>query len=127
MPIITKLHEFLLIFSTRISNELGAGKPEGARVSVIALMLLTAIDAVVVSASLFASRNVFGYIFSNEKEVVDYVTIMAPLVCLSIIMDSIQGVLSGDQRVILFPESSSDLRKKLNRCSRTFILVYCIR
>ncbi|PIN00432.1 putative membrane protein, predicted efflux pump [Handroanthus impetiginosus] len=84
--------------STRISNELGAGKPQAARVSVIALMLLAAIDAIIVSTSLFISRNVFGYIFSNEKEVVDYVTDMAPLVCLSIIMDSLQGTLSGVAR-----------------------------
>ncbi|KAI3467030.1 hypothetical protein Pfo_023693 [Paulownia fortunei] len=84
--------------STRVSNELGAGKPQGARVSVIALMLLAVIDAIVVSMSVFASRNVFGYIFSNEKEVVDYVTNMAPLVCLSVIMDSLQGALSGVAR-----------------------------
>ncbi|GFQ05096.1 mate efflux family protein 5 [Phtheirospermum japonicum] len=84
--------------STRISNKLGAGKPEGARVSVIALMILAAVDAIVASAGLFASRHVFGYIFSNEKEVVDYVTKMAPLVCLSVIMDTIQGVLSGVAR-----------------------------
>ncbi|GER44449.1 MATE efflux family protein [Striga asiatica] len=84
--------------STRISNELGAGRPEGARLSVIALMLLAAIDAIVASASLFASRHVFGYIFSNEAEVVEYVTNLAPLICLSVIMDSIQGPLSGVAR-----------------------------
>ncbi|KAL3830837.1 hypothetical protein ACJIZ3_019639 [Penstemon smallii] len=84
--------------STRISNELGAGKPQGARVAVIAVMLLAAINAVIISTSLFASRNVFGYVFSNEKEVVDYVKIMAPLVCLSVIIDSIQGALSGVAR-----------------------------
>ena len=38
----------------------------------------------------------FGYIYSNEKEVVDYVTVMAPLVCVSVILDSIQGVLIGN-------------------------------
>ncbi|CAA0824479.1 MATE efflux family protein [Striga hermonthica] len=84
--------------STRISNELGAGRPEGARLSVIALMLLAAIDAIVASASLFASRHVFGYIFSNEAEVVEYVANLAPLICLSVIMDSIQGPLSGVAR-----------------------------
>ncbi|EYU26990.1 hypothetical protein MIMGU_mgv1a008759mg [Erythranthe guttata] len=93
-----QLETSVLSVCTRISNQLGAGKPEGARLSLIALMLLAAIDAIVISASVFASRNVFGYIFSNEKEVVDYVTIMAPLVCLSIIIDSIQGVLSGVAR-----------------------------
>ncbi|KAI3453084.1 hypothetical protein Pfo_009747 [Paulownia fortunei] len=84
--------------STRISNELGAGNPQGARVCVIALMLLAAIDAIIVTMSLLASRKVFGYIFSNEKEVVDYVTNMAPLVCLSVILDCIQGTLSGVAR-----------------------------
>ncbi|KAL2546115.1 MATE efflux family protein [Forsythia ovata] len=84
--------------STRISNELGAGNPQGARVSVISLMLIAAVEAITVSTILFISRNVFGYIFSNEKEVVDYVTNMAPLVCLSVILDCIQGTLSGVAR-----------------------------
>ncbi|TYI36968.1 hypothetical protein ES332_A03G179300v1 [Gossypium tomentosum] len=34
----------------------------------------------------------------NEKEVVDYVTTMAPLVCASVVLDSLQGVLSGIAR-----------------------------
>ncbi|KAL0430201.1 UNVERIFIED_CONTAM: protein DETOXIFICATION 12 [Sesamum radiatum] len=84
--------------STRISNELGAGRPEEARTSVTSLMLIAAIDAIIVSTGVFASQNVFGYIFSNEKEVVDYVTKMAPLVCLSVIVDSLQGALSGVAR-----------------------------
>ncbi|KAJ6318354.1 hypothetical protein OIU76_013818 [Salix suchowensis] len=56
--------------STRIANELGAGNPRAARFAV----------------------------YAQRKEVVDYVTTMAPLVCLSIIMDSLQGVLSGVAR-----------------------------
>ncbi|KAH9681366.1 protein DETOXIFICATION 12 [Citrus sinensis] len=44
------------------------------------------------------SRRVFGYVFSNEGQVVDCVTTMAPLVCLSVIMDSLQGVFSGVAR-----------------------------
>ncbi|XP_028117581.1 protein DETOXIFICATION 12-like, partial [Camellia sinensis] len=83
---------------TRVSNELGAGNPQGARVAVFAVMLLAVAETTVVSATLFACRRIFGYTFSNEKEVVDYVTAMAPLVCLSVIMDSIQGVLSGVAR-----------------------------
>nr|AFK44016.1 unknown [Lotus japonicus] len=61
-------------------------------------MSLAAIETSIVSASLFACRHVFGYIFSNEKEVVDFVTVMAPLVCLSVILDSVQGVLAGIAR-----------------------------
>ncbi|KAK7357716.1 hypothetical protein VNO80_17011 [Phaseolus coccineus] len=84
--------------STRVSNELGAGNPHAARVAVLAAMSLAVIETSVVSAALFACRHVFGYIFSNEKEVIDYVTFMAPLVCISVILDSIQGVLTGIAR-----------------------------
>ncbi|KAK1552077.1 hypothetical protein Q3G72_009929 [Acer saccharum] len=80
--------------STRVSNELGAGNPNMARVAVYAVMLLAFVVAIIVSSILFVSRHVFGYIFSNEKEVVDYVTTMAPLVCFSVIIDSFQGVLA---------------------------------
>lgn len=84
--------------STRVSNQLGAGNPQGARVSAISVMLIAATETILVSAAVFASRNVFGYIFSNEKEVVDYVANMAPLLCLSVITDSLQGTLSGVAR-----------------------------
>ncbi|XP_052200270.1 protein DETOXIFICATION 12-like isoform X1 [Diospyros lotus] len=84
--------------STRISNELGAGYPQRARVAVFAVLFLAVAEATVVITTLFATRRVFGYTFSSEKEVVDYVTDMAPLVCLSVMMDSLQGVLSGVAR-----------------------------
>ncbi|KAL0296674.1 UNVERIFIED_CONTAM: protein DETOXIFICATION 12 [Sesamum radiatum] len=84
--------------STRISNELGAGRPERARASVIASTLLAIINATVVGMSLFVSRRVFGYVFSNENEIVDYVTDMAPLICLSVVIDNIQGALLGVAR-----------------------------
>ncbi|KAJ7943067.1 Protein DETOXIFICATION [Quillaja saponaria] len=84
--------------STRVSNELGAGNPSAARVVVFAVMFMAVMETTVVSAILFTIRNVYGYTFSNEKEVVDYVTVMAPLLCLSVIVDSLQGVLSGIAR-----------------------------
>ncbi|KAI3516703.1 hypothetical protein L1887_15670 [Cichorium endivia] len=84
--------------STRVSNELGAGNPKGARVAVKAIMLLAVVETTIVSSTVLASRHVFGYIFTNEKEVVDYVTKMVPLLCLNIIMDSLQGTLSGVAR-----------------------------
>ncbi|CAK9156922.1 unnamed protein product [Ilex paraguariensis] len=84
--------------STRVSNELGAGNPRGARVAVFAVVLLAVIETAIVNTILFASRHVFGYTFSNDKEVVDYVTAMAPLLCLSVTLDSLLGVLSGVAR-----------------------------
>ncbi|XP_039017905.1 protein DETOXIFICATION 12-like [Hibiscus syriacus] len=84
--------------STRVSNELGAGRPQAAHVAVYAGMVLAVLETLIVSGSLFASRQVFGYVYSSEKEVVDYVTTMAPLVCVSVILDSLQGVLIGVAR-----------------------------
>ncbi|XP_057508007.1 protein DETOXIFICATION 12-like [Actinidia eriantha] len=84
--------------STRVSNELGAGNPQGARLAVVVVLCLAVVDAVIVSTTLFATRRVFGYTFSSEKEVVNYVEAMAPLACLSVVLDSLQGVLSGVAR-----------------------------
>lgn len=84
--------------STRVSNELGAGNPKGAQLSAFAVMFIAVAQMVIVNVTIFSSRNIFGYLFSSDKEVVDYVTDMAPLVCLSIIMDSLQGTLSGVAR-----------------------------
>ncbi|XP_011021309.1 PREDICTED: MATE efflux family protein 5-like isoform X1 [Populus euphratica] len=81
--------------STRVSNELGAGNPETARGVVYVSLILSATEAVIVSTALFFCRHIFGYAFSNDKGVVDYVAELAPLLCLSIIMDSFQIVLSG--------------------------------
>jgi MATE family multidrug resistance protein len=71
------------------------GNPQGARVAVFAVLFLAMAETSIVSTSILASCRVFGYTYSNEKDVVDYVTTMAPLVSLSIILDNIQGVLSG--------------------------------
>ncbi|XLT37691.1 hypothetical protein HN873_068983 [Arachis hypogaea] len=61
-------------------------------------MSLAVIETSIVSATLFSCRHIYGYVFSNEEEVVDYVTVMAPLVCVSVILDSLQGVLAGIAR-----------------------------
>ncbi|XP_031253258.1 protein DETOXIFICATION 14-like [Pistacia vera] len=80
--------------STRVSNELGAGNPGAARLAVYVVMILAVSEAVIVSITLFFCRYVLGYAYTNDKEVVDYVIELAPLLCLSVIMDSMQAVLS---------------------------------
>lgn len=78
-----------------MSNELGAGKPEAARLAVWAAVFLAGTEAVIVSVTLFSCRYVLGYAYTSDKQVVDYIAAMAPLICLSIFMDSLQAVLSG--------------------------------
>nr|GMC67853.1 protein DETOXIFICATION 14-like [Ipomoea batatas] len=81
--------------STRVSNELGAGNTEAARIAVLAVLVLTLSEAVLANTALLCSSRVLGFAFSNEKEVVDYIRGMVPFVCLLVLTDCIQGVLSG--------------------------------
>ncbi|XVF71555.1 hypothetical protein PTKIN_Ptkin12aG0047500 [Pterospermum kingtungense] len=84
--------------STRVSNELGAGNPKAARLSVIVAMVIAAIEPIIVAIALFSCRHIFGYLFSNEKQVVNYLAQMTPLLCISLLVDSLQAVLSGVAR-----------------------------
>nr|DAD31936.1 TPA_asm: hypothetical protein HUJ06_010787 [Nelumbo nucifera] len=84
--------------STRVSNELGAGNPQAARTAVCAVMFLSLTETTILSTSLYAGRYIWSYAYSNEKEVVNYVKGMAPLISMSVVMDSLQGVLSGVAR-----------------------------
>ncbi|KAI3869288.1 hypothetical protein MKX03_010504 [Papaver bracteatum] len=89
---------FEIMIFTRVSNELGAGRPQAARLAVFTVMIIEGTEIVVVSSTLFVCRHIVGYAYSNAKEVVDYVTAMVPLICLSTILDGLQGVISGIAR-----------------------------
>ncbi|KAE8691984.1 MATE efflux family protein 8 [Hibiscus syriacus] len=84
--------------STRVSNELGAGNQRSARFAAFTALTIAVLESVTVSAALVSSRHVFGYVFSNDKEVVSYVTDRAPLLAASVILDTLQAVLSGIAR-----------------------------
>ena len=58
-------------------------------------MFIAVTEAIVVSMIIFFIRDIFGYAFSNEEEVIAYVRKIAPLISISVVMDSLQGVLSG--------------------------------
>lgn len=89
------MKKLIFFHSTRISNELGAGNPNAVQAAVVAAMILAVVEAISVSTILFCCRSVLGFAFSSEKEVVDYVAEIAPLLSLSVIMDSLLVVLSG--------------------------------
>ncbi|XP_061944606.1 protein DETOXIFICATION 14-like [Populus nigra] len=100
---ITYLHYFIpygfgATASTRVSNELGAGNPQAAKTAVWAIMVIAITEAIIITTTLFFCRHIMGYAFSSEKEIVNYVADMAPFICLSVIMDCLQSVLSGKRR-----------------------------
>ncbi|KAI4352162.1 hypothetical protein L6164_006440 [Bauhinia variegata] len=81
--------------STRVSNELGAGRPQAARGAVHAVVVIGITEAIVVCSAMFCFRHTLGYAFSDEKEVVDYVADIIPLLCLSVGVDSVLVILCG--------------------------------
>ncbi|CAI0556449.1 unnamed protein product [Linum tenue] len=102
---ITYLHYFIpygfgATVSTRVSNELGAGNPRAAKMAVGAILVLAIIELVVVIVPLVLWRRFLGYAFSSDKEIVKKVADMVPFICASVVMDTLQTVLSGVVRGI---------------------------
>jgi MATE family multidrug resistance protein len=58
-------------------------------------MTVAVSEAILVSSTIFATRHILGYLFSNEQDVVDYVTDMVPLISINVIVDSLHGTLAG--------------------------------
>uniref|UniRef100_A0A7N0TBD0 Multidrug and toxic compound extrusion protein n=1 Tax=Kalanchoe fedtschenkoi TaxID=63787 RepID=A0A7N0TBD0_KALFE len=81
--------------STRVSNELGAGRSHTARVAVRVVLLMVVAEGVIVGSVLILIRNAWGYAYSNDMEVVRYVSTMLLLVAVSHSIDGVQCVLSG--------------------------------
>ncbi|OIW07383.1 hypothetical protein TanjilG_10218 [Lupinus angustifolius] len=99
----TTLHYFIpyavgASASTRVSNEIGAGNPKAAQGTVRVVVIIGMAEAVIVSTFFYCCRHILGYAYSNDKEVVDYVAEMVPLLCVSVSADSIIGALSGIAR-----------------------------
>ncbi|XP_057952474.1 protein DETOXIFICATION 16-like isoform X1 [Malania oleifera] len=84
--------------STRVSNELGAGKPRSARLAVQVVLFLAVTEGLLLSITAIAVQNVWGYLYTNEEEVVRYLASIMPVLAASNFMDGIQGVLSGTAR-----------------------------
>ncbi|CAK7349646.1 unnamed protein product [Dovyalis caffra] len=84
--------------STRVSNELGAGRPYVARLAVCVAIAIAVTEGILLAIVLISIRNVWGYAFSNEIQVVKYVAVILPLVATSSFLDGLQCVLSGNAR-----------------------------
>ncbi|KAL6007395.1 hypothetical protein ACLOJK_032892 [Asimina triloba] len=82
--------------AVRVSNELGAGHPQAARLAVLAVVAMVVIVGVVVGSVMLLVRGILGYAYSNEAEMVKYVSIMMPVLATSNFFDGMQSVLVAD-------------------------------
>ncbi|KAF2317168.1 hypothetical protein GH714_013486 [Hevea brasiliensis] len=93
-----KLETSVLSISTRVSNELGAGRPQAASLAVCVVTFLVAAEGILVAFILILGHRIWGYVYSNEERVVKYVGEMLILIAASHFFDGIQSVLSGTAR-----------------------------
>ncbi|GAA0175714.1 transporter [Lithospermum erythrorhizon] len=84
--------------SIRVSNELGAGNPERARMIVVAVIFLAVAETTISVILLFCFRHILGFAFSDSDEVVNYLSHLMPFICLLLLTDCFQAVLSGVAR-----------------------------
>ena len=95
MPSFTINSIMCTICSTRVSNELGAGNAQAAKRAVYVVMSMSAFQATIVGTVLVALRFHWGWMYSSETEVVQYVGTIIPFLACIFLFDGIQGVLSG--------------------------------
>ncbi|KAM3696821.1 hypothetical protein ACB098_06G068300 [Castanea mollissima] len=84
--------------STRVSNELGAGNTNRAKSAMAVAIKLSVLLALTVVLALGFGHNIWAGFFSNSNEIIREFSSLTPLLAISILSDSVQGVLSGVAR-----------------------------
>ncbi|RLM66253.1 protein DETOXIFICATION 16-like [Panicum miliaceum] len=87
-----------LMVCTRVSNELGAGRPQAARLATRVVTVLAIVVGILIGLAMILVRNLWGYAYSTEEEVVKYISKMMPILAVSFLFDCVQCVLSGVAR-----------------------------
>ncbi|CAL4969881.1 unnamed protein product [Urochloa decumbens] len=80
--------------SIRVSNELGAGRPQAARLATRVVKLLAFCVGMLQGLVVLLLRNILGHAYSSSKEVTKHTARMLPFVAASIMLDCQQCALS---------------------------------
>ncbi|KAG2677855.1 hypothetical protein I3760_12G115700 [Carya illinoinensis] len=84
--------------STRVSNELGAGNPTGAKKAMEVTLKLSILLAITIVLVLALGHNLWAGLFSSSATIIKEFAAMTPLLAISIFLDAVQGVISGVAR-----------------------------
>lgn len=83
-------------YSVRVGNELGAAHPKSCKFSVIVVTSISLALSVILAILVLILRNVLSYAFTGGSTVADSVAELSPFLALSVILNGIQPVLSGN-------------------------------
>ncbi|XP_004488731.1 protein DETOXIFICATION 19-like isoform X1 [Cicer arietinum] len=84
--------------STRVSNELGAGRPEKAKHAMGVTLKLSLLLGFCFVLILVFGHDLWIQLFSSSPTIKEEFASVTPLLAISILLDSVQGVLSGVAR-----------------------------
>uniref|UniRef100_A0A0E0QM45 Protein DETOXIFICATION n=1 Tax=Oryza rufipogon TaxID=4529 RepID=A0A0E0QM45_ORYRU len=86
---------FNAAISVRVSNELGAGRPRAARLAIAVVLVSSVAIGVAFFAAVLLLRDVYGAPFTGSPEVVRAVASLGVVFAFSLLLNSVQPVLSG--------------------------------
>ncbi|KAK6149761.1 hypothetical protein DH2020_017286 [Rehmannia glutinosa] len=81
--------------SVRVGNEIGAGHPKSAALSVVVVTLVSFTVAAVEATVVLSQRHVISYIFTGGETVANAVAELCPFLAVTLLLNGIQPVLSG--------------------------------
>ncbi|KAK6124464.1 hypothetical protein DH2020_041794 [Rehmannia glutinosa] len=82
--------------SVRVGNEIGAGHPKSAALSVVVVTLVSFTVAAVEATVVLSQRHVISYIFTGGETVANAVAELCPFLAVTLLLNGIQPVLSGN-------------------------------
>ncbi|XP_022719922.1 protein DETOXIFICATION 24-like [Durio zibethinus] len=86
---------FLVAASVRVSNELGRGNAKAVKFAIKTILGTSTCIGIVLWVLCLVFRNQISYLFSNDEEVAEAVSSLSILFAFSILLNSVQPVLSG--------------------------------
>ncbi|XWS57961.1 hypothetical protein CRYUN_Cryun09bG0218100 [Craigia yunnanensis] len=86
---------FLVAASVRVSNELGRGNAKAVKFAIKTILGTSTCIGIVLWILCLAFRNQISYLFSSDEEVAEAVSSLSILFAFSILLNSVQPVLSG--------------------------------
>lgn len=92
----------ICLSSVRVGNELGAGHPKSAAFSVVVVNLVSIVTSMVSATLVIVFRDVISYAFTEGEAVAGAVSDLCPLLAITILLNGIQPVLSGELLRISF-------------------------
>lgn len=81
--------------SVRVSNELGGGKPNTAKLSVLVNVLTSGVLGIIFAVTIIATRDYFPLMFTDKPRVTQKTSKLGYLLAATIFLNSIQPVLHG--------------------------------